>query len=54
LRWLLADRDAEVAALRAGLHASLERERRLKLRIAELERRLGMDSWPRHGSWTPT
>jgi hypothetical protein len=44
LRWLLADRDAEVAALRAGLDASLERERRLKLRIAELERRLGMDS----------
>jgi transposase len=37
-------RDAENAALRAELAASRERERRLELRIAELERRLGMDS----------
>jgi Family of unknown function (DUF6444) len=36
--------DAENAALRAELEASRERERRLKLRLAELERRLGMDS----------
>jgi hypothetical protein len=39
LRGLLADRDAEVSALRAGLAAALERERRLELRMAELEHR---------------
>ena len=44
LRGLLAERDAEVGALRAGLEAARERERRLELRLAELERRLGMDS----------
>jgi transposase len=44
LRGLLADRDGEIAALRAGLDAARERERRLELRLAELERRLGMDS----------
>jgi hypothetical protein len=44
LRGLLADRDAEVLALRAGLDAARERELRLELRLAELERRLGMDS----------
>jgi transposase len=44
LRELLAGRDAEIAALRAGLEAALERERRLELRLAELERRLLMDS----------
>ena len=44
LRGLLADRDGEVAGLRAGLDAARERERRLELRLAELERRLGMDS----------
>jgi transposase len=44
LRGLLAGRDGEVAALRAGLDAARERERRLELRLAELERRLGMDS----------
>jgi Family of unknown function (DUF6444) len=44
LRELLAERDAEVAVLRAGLEAARERERRLELRLAELERRLGMDS----------
>ena len=37
-------RDAENAMLRAELAASLDRERRLVLRVAELERRLGMDS----------
>ena len=36
--------DAEIALLRAGLEAALDRERRLELRLAELERRLGMDS----------
>jgi transposase len=44
LRGLLADREAEVTALRAGLEAAQDRERRLELRLAELERRLGMDS----------
>ena len=44
LRGLLADRDEEVAALRAGLDAERELRRRLELRLAELERRLGMDS----------
>ena len=44
LRGLLAGRDAEVAALRAGLDAERELRRRLELRLAELERRLGMDS----------
>jgi len=37
-------RDAENAMLRAELAAALDRERRLGLRVAELERRLGMDS----------
>ena len=37
-------KDAENAVLRAELEASLERERRLELRLAELERRLSMDS----------
>jgi hypothetical protein len=41
---VLADRDAEAAALRAGLDAERELRRRLELRLAELERRLGMDS----------
>jgi transposase IS66 family protein len=44
LRELLAERDAEVAALRAGLDADRELIRRLGLRLAELERRLDMDS----------
>jgi hypothetical protein len=35
---------AEVAALRSEATASRERERRLELRVAELERRLSMDS----------
>jgi hypothetical protein len=37
-------KDAEIAALAAGLEASVERERRLELRLAEVERRLSMDS----------
>jgi transposase len=44
LRGLLAERDAEIAGLRLGLDAARERERRADLRLAELERRLGMDS----------
>jgi len=44
LRGLLAERDAEVAALRAELDADRELIRRLGLRLAELERRLDMDS----------
>jgi transposase len=44
LRGLLAGRDAEVAALRAELDADRELIRRLGLRLAELERRLDMDS----------
>ncbi len=44
LRGLLAERDAEIAGLRAEAVAARERERRLELRLAELERRLGMDS----------
>ena len=37
-------KDTEIAVLRAELSAALDRERRFELRIAELERRLGMDS----------
>ena len=44
LRAVIGAKDAEIAALRAALAASLERERRLELRLAELERRLSMDS----------
>jgi transposase len=44
LRAVAEARDAEIAVLRAGLDAARERERRLELRLAELERRLGMDS----------
>jgi hypothetical protein len=44
LRGLLAERDAEVAALRAELDTDRELIRRLGLRLAELERRLDMDS----------
>jgi transposase len=51
LRAVIEAKDAEIAALRAalgGLRADLEAEhelvRRLELRMAELERRLGMDS----------
>ena len=44
LRELLAERDAEVAGLRADRDADRELIRRLGLRLAELERRLDMDS----------
>jgi transposase len=44
LRALVEAKDAQIAALRADLGAALERERRLGLRLAEVERRLGMDS----------
>jgi hypothetical protein len=44
LRALVEAKDAEIAVLRAELEASLERERRLELRLAALERRLSMDS----------
>ncbi len=44
LRAVIGAKDEQIAALAAGLDASRERERRLELRVAELERRLGMDS----------
>ena len=37
-------KDAEIGVLRDALDAARERERRLELRLAELERRLSMDS----------
>jgi transposase len=51
LRALLAGRDGEIAALRAGLEAEREVTRRLELRLEELERRLRQDS---SDSATPT
>jgi transposase len=44
LRVVIEAKDAENAVLRAELEAQLERYRRLELRVAELERRLGSDS----------
>jgi hypothetical protein len=44
LRELLAERDAEIAGLRADRGTDRELIRRLGLRLAELERRLDMDS----------
>jgi transposase len=51
LRAVIAAKDEQIAVLRAGLDAALarleasaERERRLELRLAELERRLSVDS----------
>jgi hypothetical protein len=44
LRAVVEARDAENALLRAGLDAERELRKRLELRLAELERRLGMDS----------
>ena len=44
LRAVIAATDAENAVLRAELDAALERYRRLELRVAELECRLGQDS----------
>jgi transposase len=51
LRAVIEAKDAENAVLRAELEAALERYRRLELRVAELERRLGQDSTD---SGTPT
>ena len=44
LRAVIGAKDEQIAALAAALAASLERERRLELRLAEVERRLSMDS----------
>jgi len=44
LREILADRAEEAVALEAALGAERELRRLLELRVAELERRLGMDS----------
>ena len=44
LRAVVEAKDAENAVLRAGLDAERELRRRLELRLAELERRLSMDS----------
>jgi transposase len=44
LRAVIEAKDTEVSVLRAALAAERELRRRLELRIAELERRLGMDS----------
>jgi transposase len=44
LRAVVEAKDAEITGLRAELDAGLEVIRRLGLRLAELERRLGMDS----------
>ena len=44
LRAVIEAKDEQIAALMAGLEASRERERRLELRLAEVERRLSMDS----------
>jgi transposase len=44
LRAVIEAKDTEVSVLRAGLAEERELRRRMELRIAELERRLGMDS----------
>jgi regulator of replication initiation timing len=44
LRAVIGAKDEQIAVLAAALEASLERERRLELRLAEVERRLSMDS----------
>jgi transposase len=44
LRAVIAAKDEQIAVLGAQVEAVLERERRLELRVAELERRLSMDS----------
>ncbi len=44
LRAVIAAKDEQVASLTASLETALERIRRQELRIAELERRLSMDS----------
>jgi hypothetical protein len=44
LRAVIEAKDTENVLLRSELEAQLERYRRLELRVAELERRLGSDS----------
>jgi hypothetical protein len=44
LRAVIGAKDEQIAALTAALEASLDRERGLELRLAEVERRLSMDS----------
>jgi len=44
MRAVIAAKDEQIAVLAAQVEAVLERERRLELRVAELERRLSMDS----------
>jgi transposase len=44
LRSVVEAKDTEIAVLRGELSAALDRERRLELRIAEMERRLNQDS----------
>jgi transposase len=44
LRAVIGAKDEQIGALTAALDASLERQRRLELRLAEVERRLSMDS----------
>jgi transposase len=44
LRAVIGAKDEQIAVLAAALEVSLERERRLELRLAEVERRLSMDS----------
>ena len=44
LRAVIAAKDEQIAVLAAQVEAVLEREHRLELRVAELERRLSMDS----------
>ena len=52
LRAVVEAKDAEVAMLRAELTAERDLRRRMELRIAELERRLGQDSTDTEtGSW---
>jgi hypothetical protein len=48
---VIGAKDEQIAVLTAALEAALERERRLALRRAEVERRLAMDST---GSGTPS
>jgi hypothetical protein len=44
LRAVIGAKDEQIAVLTATLEAALARERRLELRLAEVERRLSMDS----------
>ena len=41
---MIGAKDEQIAVLAAALEAALDRERRLELRLAEVERRLSMDS----------